>query len=150
VAALSVSGLPTERFCFLGYLPPRAGERRRAIAEVASIPMTLVLYEAPHRLAASLVALSGGLGAERDAVLCRELTKLHEEIVRGSLSELADWARERSIKGEITLVVAGARKPEKAAREEPFRAHAKEMYERLLAEGLSPEEATKRTREVFG
>jgi len=149
LAALSVSGLPTDRFCFLGYLPARAGERARAIEAVASLTMTLVFYEAPHRLVAALGALATGLGAERRAVLCRELTKLHEEIVRGSLAEIGEWAGAHTAKGEITLVVAGAPHAERKAKP-AFRAHAKEMFERLLAEGLSPEAAERRTREVFG
>lgn len=107
-AALSASGLDADRFVFAGFLPSRAGERRREIARLALYPETLVLYEAPHRLAASLRDLAAILGP-RDAVLCRELTKLHEEVRRAPLTDLAiDIAERESIRGEIVLVVAGA------------------------------------------
>ncbi len=108
IAALIASGLPTDRFTFLGFLPRRSSERRAALAAVRDLPHTLVLYEAPHRLLASLDDLLTELG-DRPAAVARELTKLHEEIQRGTLSEL----RQRSAagsgpRGEYTLVVAGA------------------------------------------
>lgn len=106
LAALAVSGLPTDRFAFEGFLPRRPGERRRRAAELAGEPRTLVLFEAPHRLGAALTELAGQLGAERRAVVCRELTKAHEEVVRGSLAELAErFAGE--VRGEVTVVVEG-------------------------------------------
>ncbi len=105
--ALSVSGLPSDRFTFEGFLPRKAGERRTRIAELAAEPRTVVLFEAPHRLAATLAALADGLGADRPAVACRELTKTYEEIRRGTLGELAAWAAD-GVRGEVTLVVAGA------------------------------------------
>ncbi|MEP6599855.1 MAG: 16S rRNA (cytidine(1402)-2'-O)-methyltransferase [Actinomycetota bacterium] len=109
-AALAVSGLAVDRFCFEGFLPRRAGERRRLLAELAGEPRTMVLFEAPHRLAASLSDLAAAFGAGRQAVVCRELTKIYEEVRRGSLAELAAWARD-GVRGEITLVVAGAEPP---------------------------------------
>jgi 16S rRNA (cytidine1402-2'-O)-methyltransferase len=107
VTALAVSGLPTDRFCFEGFLPRKGGERRAALAALAAEPRTMVFYESPHRLAEALADAAGALGADRAAAVCRELTKTHEEVRRGTLAELADWAAE-GVRGEITLVVAGA------------------------------------------
>jgi len=111
-AALAVSGLPSDRFCFEGFPPRRPGERARRLAELASEPRTLIFFESPRRLAASLAAMAEALGPERPAVVCRELTKTHEEVRRGSLGELAAWAAS-GVLGEITIVVAGspARRP---------------------------------------
>lgn len=106
-AALAVSGLPSDRFCFEGFPPRKAGERTRRFAELAAEPRTTVFFEAPHRAAASLAAMSESFGADRDAVVCRELTKTYEEIRRGPLAELAEWAAD-GIRGELTIVVAGA------------------------------------------
>ncbi len=108
--ALAVSGLPTDRFCFEGFLPRKAGERRNALAGLAREPRTMVLYEAPHRLADLLADAAEQLGGDRQAAVCRELTKTHEEVRRGTLAELADWARENA-RGEITIVIAGAHGP---------------------------------------
>ncbi|MBE7188420.1 16S rRNA (cytidine(1402)-2'-O)-methyltransferase [Jatrophihabitans endophyticus] len=104
--ALAVSGLPVDRFCFEGFLPRKAGERRRAVAALADEPRTVVLFEAPHRLAATLADLAELLGAERPAAVCRELTKTYEEVRRGPLGELAEWAA-TGVRGEITVVVGG-------------------------------------------
>lgn len=108
LAALAVSGLATDRFCFEGFLPRKAGERASALAELARERRTMVFFEAPHRLAASLGAMAEALGADRRAAVCRELTKTHEEVRRGTLPELAAWAGELAKIGEVTLVVAGA------------------------------------------
>jgi 16S rRNA (cytidine1402-2'-O)-methyltransferase len=105
--ALAVSGLPCDRFCFEGFLPRRAGERRSRLAGLADERRTMVFFESPHRLADALADAAAALGADRAAAVCRELTKTHEEIRRGPLSELAAWAAE-GVRGEITLVVAGA------------------------------------------
>lgn len=109
LAALAVSGLPTDRFTFEGFLPRRAGERARAVADLADERRTMVFFEAPHRLAASLASLVEGFGAERPAAVCRELTKTYEEVRRGSLAELLAWAGEQEVRGEIVVVVGGAR-----------------------------------------
>ena len=106
--ALAVSGLPVDRFCFEGFPPRKAAERRRALAALASEPRTLVFFEAPHRLAATLGELAAAFGADRAAAVCRELTKTYEEVRRGSLGELAAWAADGEVRGEITLVVGGA------------------------------------------
>ncbi|CCH86391.1 Uroporphyrin-III C/tetrapyrrole (Corrin/Porphyrin) methyltransferase [Modestobacter italicus] len=107
VTALAVSGLPTDRFCFEGFLPRKGGERRAALAALAGELRTMVFYESPHRLAEALADAAAAFGADRPAAVCRELTKTHEEVRRGPLGELASWAAE-GVRGEITLVVAGA------------------------------------------
>ena len=110
IAALSASGLPGERFCFEGFLPARAAARRQRLAELASEPRTLVLYEAPHRIAACLADLAAALGGERRACVAREITKLHETFYRASLGELAARARADADlqRGEAVVVVEGA------------------------------------------
>jgi 16S rRNA (cytidine1402-2'-O)-methyltransferase len=109
LAALAVSGLPTDRFCFEGFLSRRAGERARALAALADEPRTVVVFEAPHRLSALLAAMVEAFGADRPAAVCRELTKTHEEVRRGPLSQLAAWADAGPVRGEIVVVVGGAR-----------------------------------------
>jgi 16S rRNA (cytidine1402-2'-O)-methyltransferase len=109
LTALAVSGLPVDRFCFEGFLPRKAGERARRLAELAREPRTMVFFEAPHRTAEALAALAEAFDGDRAGAVCRELTKTYEEVVRGPLSELADWAAE-GVRGEVTLVVAGAPK----------------------------------------
>ena len=104
VAAMTVAGLPTDRFLFLGFLPPKEKARADAIAEVAAIRATLVFYESGPRLAASLASLAAGLG-EREAAVARELTKLHEECVTGTLGELAARYADAPPRGEIVIVV---------------------------------------------
>lgn len=106
-AALAVSGLPSDRFCFEGFLPRRAGERRSRLVTLAAEPRTMVFFEAPHRLAVTLVAMGEAFGADRQAAVCRELTKTYEEVLRDSLGALSDWARD-GVRGEVTVVVAGA------------------------------------------
>ncbi len=105
--SLAVSGLPVDRFCFEGFLPRKPGERARALAALAGEPRTMVFFEAPHRLAATLGAMAEAFGASRPAAVCRELTKTYEEVRRGPLTALAEWAA-GEVRGEITLVVAGA------------------------------------------
>jgi 16S rRNA (cytidine1402-2'-O)-methyltransferase len=106
-AALAVSGLPSDRFCFEGFPPRRPGERTRRFAELAGERRTMVFFESPKRTGATLGELAAALGGERQAVVCRELTKTHEEVRRGPLAELAAWAAGELL-GEITVVVAGA------------------------------------------
>jgi 16S rRNA (cytidine1402-2'-O)-methyltransferase len=115
VAALSVSGLPSDRFLFVGFLPPRVGARRRALEELRERSETLVLYESPLRLVESLAEMLAVWG-EREAFIAREATKLHEEYLRDTLSGLrAKLAARPTIKGEITLVVSGASLVERPA-----------------------------------
>ena len=106
--ALALSGLPTDRWVFEGFLPRKPGERRARCAELAREPRTLVLLEAPHRLAAALADLAAACGGDRRAVVARELTKTWEEVVRDTLDGLVAWAGGREVRGEVTLVVAGA------------------------------------------
>ncbi len=107
-AALAVSGLPCDRWCFEGFLSRKPGKRRTRLAELAEDRRTAIFFESPHRVAATLADLADVFGADRPAAACRELTKTHEEVRRGSLGELAEWAS-GGVRGEITLVVAGAR-----------------------------------------
>ncbi|MEU6993225.1 16S rRNA (cytidine(1402)-2'-O)-methyltransferase [Streptomyces sp. NPDC046465] len=125
LTALALSGLPVDRFCFEGFLPRKAGERLSRLKEVAEDRRTLVYFEAPHRIDDTLAAMAEAFGEERRAAVCRELTKTYEEVKRGALKELAEWAAD-GVRGEITVVVEGA--PEKSAGE------------------LSPEELVRRVR----
>jgi 16S rRNA (cytidine1402-2'-O)-methyltransferase len=108
--ALVLSGLPVDRFCFEGFLPRRAGERAARLRELAREPRTMVFFEAPHRLGASLAALADAFGPDRPAAVCRELTKTYEEVRRGPLADLVTWAAD-GVRGEITVVVGGASSP---------------------------------------
>ena len=134
--ALAVSGLPTDRFCFEGFPPRKPGERNKRFAELAADVRTQVFFESPRRLPVTLQELAASHGDDRQAVVCRELTKTHEEILRGTLAELSEWAQPAStsgtngkaskaskaggpsgaVRGEITLVVAGTGRPRRAAR----------------------------------
>ena len=136
LTALALSGLPVDRFCFEGFLPRKAGERARRLAELATEPRTMVFFEAPHRLAASLAAMADGLGADRPAAVCREMTKTYEEVRRAGLAELATWAAD-GVRGEVTVVVAGAG-PVVAAAPEDLVAEV----ERLVGAGVRLKEAT--------
>jgi 16S rRNA (cytidine1402-2'-O)-methyltransferase len=131
--ALAVSGLPVDRFCFEGFLPRKGGERRSTLAALAGERRTMVFFESPHRLADALADAAGAFGADREAAVCRELTKTYEEVRRGPLAALAEWAAE-GVRGEITLVVAGA--PEVAV----------ELTPAELAAEVAAEEAAGATR----
>ena len=105
ISALIAAGLPTDEFFFAGFLPSKPNARRTRLTELQSVPGTLIFYEAPHRLAAALKDAFEVLG-EREAVVARELTKMHEEIRRGRLSELAaDYTEQKDLRGEIVLVI---------------------------------------------
>lgn len=107
LSALVLSGLPSDRFSFEGFLPRKSGERLTFLRSLTQETRTMVFFEAPHRIAKSLSDLAEVFGSSRRAALCRELTKTYEEVVRASLGELAEWAHD-GVRGEITLVVAGA------------------------------------------
>jgi 16S rRNA (cytidine1402-2'-O)-methyltransferase len=111
LTALTVAGLPTDQFFFAGFLPPKQATRRARIAELATVPATLVLFESGPRIAAALADLGAGLGANREAALCRELTKLHEEIRRGELASLANACAGGELRGEIVVVIAPPQTP---------------------------------------
>ncbi len=113
LTALALSGLPTDRFCFEGFLPRKAGERASRLADLAGERRTMVFFEAPHRLEAMLRALRERFGPERPIAVCRELTKTYEEVIRGTVGELLTWAEENEVRGEIAVVLGGA--PEQPA-----------------------------------
>ena len=112
LTALALSGLPTDRFCFEGFLPRKAGERASRLADLAGERRTMVFFEAPHRLEAMLRALREKFGPERPIAVCRELTKTYEEVIRGTVDELLQWAEGTEVRGEIAVVAGGA--PEQA------------------------------------
>jgi 16S rRNA (cytidine1402-2'-O)-methyltransferase len=136
-AAIAVCGLPVARWCFEGFLPRRGGERRTRIGQLAGDPRATVIFESPRRLAATLSDLVGGLGADRPAAVCRELTKTYQEIRRGTLGELAEWAAGGEVRGEITIVVGGASRPDP----EPDAATLRDEVEQLVAGGMSRRDA---------
>ena len=117
LTALALSGLPTDRFCFEGFLPRKPGERSTRLAQLAGEQRTMVFFEAPHRLEPMLRALDSAFGSDRRAAIARELTKLHEQVLRGPLRELLEWAEAGDVRGEIAVVVEGApdAAPEQAA-----------------------------------
>jgi len=117
IAALVVSGLPTDRFAFEGFPPRKKGERARRLEELRHDPRTLVFFESPVRAAALLGAIRETFG-DRRVALCRELTKLHEEVVRGSVSQVLDAIGDRPLKGEVAIVVEGEREPTRASLDE--------------------------------
>lgn len=108
LTALALSGLPTDRFCFEGFLPRKAGERASRLADLATERRTMVFFEAPHRLEAMLRALRERFGPDRPVAVCRELTKTYEEVLRGTLDELLQWAETNEVRGEIAVVLGGA------------------------------------------
>jgi 16S rRNA (cytidine1402-2'-O)-methyltransferase len=108
LTALALSGLPTDRFCFEGFPPRKGGERTRALAALAGERRTMVFFESPRRLADTLAAMAAAFGGDRPAAVCRELTKTYEEVVRLPLAQLADWAAADEVRGEISIVIAGA------------------------------------------
>jgi 16S rRNA (cytidine1402-2'-O)-methyltransferase len=145
VAALSVSGLPTDRFLFVGFLPPRSGARRRALEELARERSTLVFYETAVRVVDALADMVDLLG-DREGFLCREATKVHEEYRRDRLSALrASLAERGAVRGEIVLVVGGAGTPSPAAGQDPVA-----LYRQLAAGGLRRREAVKETARRLG
>jgi 16S rRNA (cytidine1402-2'-O)-methyltransferase len=146
ISALVVSGLPTDSFSFLGYPPRRSAERQRWLRELAAEPRTLVLFEAPHRLRACLHDLRQALGGDRPAAVCRELTKLHEEVLRGSLASLEQHFVPIEPRGECTLVVAGA-PPAQVLWDE---ARVRQAVDRLRRDGLTASQAARTVAEQSG
>jgi 16S rRNA (cytidine1402-2'-O)-methyltransferase len=139
ITGLAVSGLPCDRFSFEGFLPTKAKAQQARLTEMAHDPRTLILYEAPHRLGSTLAALEGALGGDRAIAIARELTKLHEEVWRGTLAEAIAYYREHEPKGEFTLVVAGAAPVSEPADPEAL----KTALQELLDQGLSRSQASK-------
>lgn len=147
LTGLTVSGLDTGSFVFLGFPPRNSGERRRYLEDLRDEPRTMVFYEAPHRLLPLLEALIVSFGGERLACACRELTKLHEEKVRGTLRDIDEHFREHEPRGEFTLIVAGASKrlPAPIGREELL-----QKMEQLQATGITRRQAAKQLAAEYG
>lgn len=143
VTALAVSGLPTDRFTFEGFAPRKAGERATVFGALAGEPRTMVFFESPSRLAATLTAMADAFGVDRQAAVCRELTKLHEEVRRGPLGDLAAWAAD-GVRGEIVVVVGGA-----TARDVPFD-DAVEQVATLVASGIRLKDAASEVASATG
>jgi len=146
VSAAIASGMPTDSIFYAGFLPAKKGERRRRLEEVRGIPATLVFYEAPHRLAKSLADCAEILG-DRNAAIARELTKMHEEIIRGTLAELAATFKDAKPKGEIVIVIERCPPPQKRSAEAGMVA---EKVAELIAEGRDRKEALKAAAKEFG
>lgn len=145
--ALALSGLPSDRFCFEGFLPRTGSGRRGRLRELAAERRTLVFFEAPHRIGGALEDFAAVFGAGRAAAVCRELTKTYEEIRRGPLGELAVWARESEPRGEITVVVAGAPdEPAERPDDEQLRAEVAERE----ATGMSRRDAIQAVADEHG
>jgi 16S rRNA (cytidine1402-2'-O)-methyltransferase len=147
-AALSIAGVPVDRFCFEGFLPANAGERRARLQELAAETRTLVFFEAPHRIRESLDDLARAFGADREAVVARELTKTFESVYRGTLEELAALARENAdvARGEITVIVRGAAQ----SREREVDAALLQRVVAVLAAELPPSRAAALAAQITG
>ncbi len=141
VSALALSALPTRRFCFEGFLPAASGERRRALEELAEERRTMVFYEAPHKLRATLSDMRDVFGADRRIALLRELTKLNEEATRTTLGEATELFGEREPRGEFVIVLAGAERD--ARRDELLSLSVEEHIAKYMAEGYDKKEAAK-------
>lgn len=146
VTALSVSALPTRRFCFEGFLPAQKKERRTLLGSLTAEPRTMIFYEAPHHLLQTLQDLSSAFGGERKISLCRELTKLHEQISRMTLTEAVAFYTENEPRGEYALVVEGAAAQTEEATLEDAVAAAK----RLMDAGLTKKDAVKQAAKDTG
>ncbi|MEY2431918.1 MAG: rRNA (cytidine1402-2-O)-methyltransferase [Acidimicrobiaceae bacterium] len=145
VAALVASGLPTGRFVYEGFLPRKGGGRTERLAELALERRTIVVYEAPHRLARTLADLAGAFGSDRQIAVARELTKLHEEVWRGTIGDAVVWATEREPRGELVLVVDGAPAAE-AATDDDINAAVHAALDR----GLSARDAAAEVASALG
>ncbi|MBQ7099812.1 MAG: 16S rRNA (cytidine(1402)-2'-O)-methyltransferase [Oscillospiraceae bacterium] len=146
ITALSISGLPTGRFCFEGFLSTAKKSRKEHLASLEGETRTMIFYEAPHKLVSTLEDLADTFGADRKISLCRELTKLHEEVVRTTLGEAIKKFTANAPKGEFVLVVDGAAPAEK---ETATAEDAGEMVKRLMSEGLSRKDAIKQTAKAL-
>jgi 16S rRNA (cytidine1402-2'-O)-methyltransferase len=143
LAALTASGLAGDRFTFLGFVPRKGADRRELLARVAASTETTVLFESPQRLDDLLEALADACGPDRPAAVARELTKLHEEFVRGTLQEITAYYRQHPPKGEVTVVVAPAAETEAKSAHEDLELEARGLAARLLAGGMKPSAAAK-------
>ena len=148
MAALVVSGLPTDRFCFEGFLPRRPGQRDRRLSELAAEPRTMVFFEAPHRVLATLDAMAAAFGPDRSAAAARELTKVHEQVLRGPLAEVRERLATQGPRGELTLVVGGL--PPGAAGPAARPADQAAEVGRLVDAGTSTRDAVTAVAEATG
>ena len=146
ITALSISGLPTGRFCFEGFLSTAKKSRKEHLQSLVGETRTMIFYEAPHKLLSTLEDLAEFFGSDRKISLCRELTKLHEEVVRTTLGEAIEKYTANALKGEFVLVVDGTAPAEK---EVPTAEDAGEMVKRLMSEGLSRKDAIKQTAKAL-
>lgn len=148
VAAVAISGIDTGRFAFEGFLPVNKKERSGRLSEIRTMPHTLIFYEAPHKLKQTLIDLENGLGGGRRCALCRELTKLHEEVIRGTLSELCHYYDDTEPRGEYVVVVEGAGGAENA--EEMTIEQAAELAKKLAEGGMKLSDACKEAAKAAG
>jgi 16S rRNA (cytidine1402-2'-O)-methyltransferase len=138
VAALAASGLPTDSFQFLGFLPARSGERRTLLESVRHAQQTTVVYEAPHRIAETMNDIVELLGAERPVVLARELTKVHEEFIRGSAAEVLQRVQQHELKGEMTLLIGKAKSQAESSKKRDVASRLQEiMREQKIEENAA-------------
>ena len=147
MSALAISGLPTSRFSFEGFLSVTKKQRREHLDEVKYFRRTLIFYEAPHKLVYTLTDMLEAFGDRRIA-LCRELTKIHEEVLRGTISEMIEYYKEKSPKGEYVLIIEGA--SEEETTEEITLEKACEMAERLISDGRKASDACKEIAKLTG
>jgi len=144
LAAAVTSGLPVDRFLFAGFLPQKSGQRTTQLRELSEVPATLIFYESPHRIAATLRDMAAVFGT-RAGVIARELTKRYEEIVRGSLIELADWSEQAAVRGEVVLVIGPPLDEPGNVSDEVIATHLKEALQ-----SASPSQASKLVAEALG
>jgi len=148
IAAIAVSGIDTSRFAFEGFLPVNKSERRERLEEISALRHTLIFYEAPHKLRQTLSDLKGSLGEDRFAALCRELTKLHEEVIRGTLAELCDICEDTEPRGEYVIVVEGAKQEKSKTSFTPEQ--AAQLAQGLADGGMKLSEACKQAAQETG
>ncbi|MBM4128604.1 MAG: 16S rRNA (cytidine(1402)-2'-O)-methyltransferase [Nitrospira sp.] len=144
VAALSISGLSTEEFTFMGFLPPKKSQRQKILKDLSLEPRTLVFYEAPHRILETLIDLEEIFG-ERKAVLVKELSKIHEEVLRGSISEISKMLKKTTIAGEYVLIIEGKSEDRKLTTED-----ALSEISSLMKKGLGRKEAVRKIADAYG
>ena len=144
LTALAVSGLPVDRFTFEGFAPRKG--RQKVFGALAAEPRTMVFFESPHRIGATLEAMAAAFGADRPAAVCRELTKTYEEVARGTLAELVAWSSSKQVKGEITVVVSGTTE----AQRERTPAELADLVAQAQADGLSRKDAIERVTALTG
>lgn len=151
--ALALSGLPTDRFCFEGFVPRSQGAREKFFTELRYETRTIVCFETPHRLLETLSTAANILGSDRAAAICREMTKTYEETVRGSLGDLQDWANSKEILGELTMVIGGAPEGLKSVTADQIVSRVKDLeragMERKEAVSMVAKELELPKREVF-